>query len=149
MKTTRIPPDTPIYPPDTPQTPPDIPQTPPRHLQGTRHANRPQQMPTDTARHTQAAPVNVLGCLAVSVDVCWHVLFPGETLGVSGGCVGGVWRYMSGIHENRRHWDVIGGCLGSQSMQYGAKTLFWHIPKMHDFFSPDHTETLRYQNGRI
>ena len=82
----------PRYPPNTsrrlkfpwilPRHPPDIPQTPPRHIQGTQHANRQQETPIETARHTQTAPVSVLGCLAVSVGVCWHVVFPGEALGV-------------------------------------------------------------------
>ena len=68
--------------------PTDIPQTSHRHLQGTRHANRQQQTPINTARHTQTAPVSVLGCLAVSVGVCWHVVFPGDVWGVSAGCLG-------------------------------------------------------------
>ena len=85
----------------------------------------------------------------MSVGVCWHVVFPGEALGVSGGCLWDVLRYLRGIHGNRSRLDVFGGYLGSHSLQYGAKTLFWYIPKMRDFFSPDHTETFRYQNGRI
>ena len=88
-------------------------------------------------------------CLAVSVGNCWHVVFPGEALGVSGGCLGGVWRYLSVIHAFRRRLDVFGGYLGSYSLQYVAKTLFRDIPKKSRFFSPDHTETLKYKNGRI
>ena len=41
-----------------------------------------------TARHTQTAPVSVLGCLAVSFGVCWHVMFPGDVWGMSGECLG-------------------------------------------------------------
>ena len=80
--------------------PPYTPQTPPRHLQGTRKANRQQQRPTDIARHTQMAPVSVLGCLRLSVYVCWHLL---SSFGIlcllemSGGCLGDVW-----------------GCLGAE-----------------------------------
>ena len=152
--------------PDTPQThpsasdfheyhsnipghPPDIPQTPPRHLQGTGHANRQQQTPIDTARHTQTAPLSVLGCLAVSVGVCWNVVFPGDIWGVPLGCLGGILEYLSGNHGNRRRLDVFGGYLGSKSLQYGAKTPFWHRPKRNNFCSPDHTETSKYQNRRI
>ena len=111
----------PIFPPNTskrlrfpwipliyPQTPPDITQTPPRHIQGTGHANRHKQTPNDTARHTQTAPVSVLGRL-----------------------------------------DVFEGYLGSQSLQYGAKTPFWHSPTRNYFCSPDYTETSKYQNRRI
>ena len=92
----------------------------------------------------------------VSLVVCWHVVFLGhvwgclwDVWGVSVGYLGGVWRYLSGIHGIRRRLVVFGGYLGPHSLQYGAKTLFWHIPKRHDFLSPDHTETLRYQKGRI
>ena len=88
-------------------------------------------------------------CLAVSVGNCWHVVFPGEALGVSGGCLGGVWRYLSVIHAFRRRLDVFGGYLGSYSLQYVAKTLFWDITKKSRLFSLDHTETLKYKNGRI
>ena len=38
------------------------------------------------------------------------------------------------------------GYLGSQSLQYGAVTLFWHSPERPIFFSSDHTETSKYQN---
>ena len=82
---------------NTPRHHPDIPQTPPRQLQGTQHANRRQQTPTDTTRHTQTALSVTLGvwqCLLVSVGVCWHVMFAGDALGVSGGCLGGVWGHL-------------------------------------------------------
>ena len=29
-----------------------------------------------------------------SVGVCWHVMFAGDALGVSGGCLGGVWGHL-------------------------------------------------------
>ena len=73
---------------NTTQNTPDTPQTLPRQLQGAQHANRQQQTPTDTTRHTQTAPVSVFGCLVVSVGVCWHVMFPGDALGVSGAMSG-------------------------------------------------------------
>ena len=138
MNTTQIPPNTPRHPPDTP-----------RHFQGTGHANRQQQTPIDTARHTQTAPVSVLGCLAVSVGVCWHVVFPGDSWGVSLGCLVGVWGYLSGNHGSRRLLDVFVGYLGSQPLQYGAKTPIWQRLKRNNFFSPDYSETSKYQNRRI
>ena len=70
-------------------------------------------------------------------------------LGVSVGCLGVVWGYLSGNFGNLRPLDVFGGYLGSQSLQYGAKTPFWHNPKMAQFFSPDYIETSKYQNRRI
>ena len=58
-------------------------------------------------------------------------MLPGDIWWVSGGCLVGVWGYLSGIHGNRRRLDVFGGYLASQSLQYGAS---------------DHTETSKYQN---
>ena len=90
-------------------------------------------MPRDSARHTQTTPVSVLGCLAVSVFVCWHVVLPGDAMG----CLGDVWGvsegYLSGIHRNWRLSDAFGGYVGSQSLQYGAKTLFRHSLERHNF----------------
>ena len=144
---------------DTSRHPPDIPQTLPRPLQGTRHANNCQQTPSDTARHCQTPPDTDRCCLSMSEGVGWRLLssvcmscsleMSGGVRGMSEGYLGGVWRYLSGIHGNRRRLDVFGGYFGPHSLQYGAKTLLWHIPKRHDFLSPDHTETLKYQNGRI
>ena len=93
MNTTKIPPN-------THQT---SPRHPPRYLQLAQDANRRQQMPTDIARHTQTAPVNVLGCLKLSLCVCWRLLlYVGAlcSLEISWGCMGGVvegiWGYLSG-----------------------------------------------------
>ena len=134
---------------DTPKHPPDIPKAPPRYLQGTQHSNRRQQTPPDTPKHWEALFEYVWRCQLASVVVCLHVLFNGDVWGVSVGYLGGVRGYLSGIHGNQRRLDVFGGYLGSQSLQYGAKTPFWHSPKYHNFCSPDHTETSKYQNRRI
>ena len=74
---------------DTPKHPPDIPKTPPSYLQGTQYANRQQQTPTDTTRHTQTAPISDFWSLtlAVSVGVCCCLL----ACYVPWGCPGGVW----------------------------------------------------------
>ena len=84
-----------------------------------------------------------------SVVVCWHLMMPGEVWGVSRECLVYVWVYLSGVHGNRRQSDVFGGYLGSQALQYGAKTLFWHSPERHDLFSSDYSETSKYQNVYI
>ena len=47
-----------------------------------------------------------------------------RAVGVSGGCLEVVWRYLCGIHGNQRRLDVFGGYPASHSLQYGAKTLF-------------------------
>ena len=52
---------------------------------------------------------------------------------MSGGCLGVSEGYLSGIHRNWRRSDVFGGYVGSQSLQYGAKTLFRHSPERHNF----------------
>ena len=87
----------------------------------------------------------VLRFQLASVVVCLHVLFPEDVWGVPVGCLGGVWGYLSGIHGNQRQLDVFGEYLGSQSLQYGVKTLFWYIPKWHNFF---HLTILRHQNTK-
>ena len=78
---------------DTPRHPPDIPQTPPRHLLGAQHANRRQQTPIDTARHTQTA-------LSVSWGV-WRCLFASVgmlcSLEMSGVCLWDVWGVSGGV----------------------------------------------------
>ena len=150
-KTHPIGPDFHEYHLDTPRYSPDIPQTPLRHLQVAGDVNRRQQTPADTAECTQTALVSVFGCLWLSVCVWWHLLLsvgiscclgtPGGCLGVAGGCLVGVWGYLSGIPGHRRCSDVLGGYLASQSLQYGAVTLFWHSPERPIFFSSDHTET--------
>ena len=74
-----------------------------------------------------------MGCLVVSVGVCWCLL----VCCVPWRCHGVVWGvsegYLSGIHRNWRRSDVFGGYVGSQSLQYGAKTLFRHSPERHNF----------------
>ena len=99
------------YHPDTPRHPPDIPQTPSRYLQGPRDANRRQQTPTDTARNTQTAHVSVLGCLKLSLCVCWSLLLSVGALcsleiswGCMGGVVGDIWEYLSG---NSLEWEAL------------------------------------------
>ena len=76
--------------------------------------------------------------LLASVVVSWHVMFPGFALGLPGGCLGGVLR---DIHGNLRHSDVFVEYLGSQSLQYGANTLFWHSPERQNFC---HVTVLRH-----
>ena len=109
---------------DTPRHPPDIPRSPPSYLRGVRDANRRQQTQTDTARHTQTAPVNVLGRLKLSLCVCWRLLLSIGVLcsheismGCLGGVVRGIWGYLSGNFGNGKRSDVLWGCLGSQSLQ--------------------------------
>ena len=42
--------------------------------------------------------------------------------------------------------DVFGGYMGSQSLQYGAKTLFRHSPERHKFC---HLTILRHSNIKM
>ena len=137
---------------DTPRHPSDSSQTPPRYPLGTWNANRQQQMPRNTARLSQTAPVSFLGSLAVSVGVCWHLLachVPQRCCGVIrrmfGGCLG---EAELNSWKSEAHKCVLGG-MGSQSLQYGVKTLCWHSLEWYGFLSTDHTETSKYQNRRI
>ena len=63
---------------DTPSHPSDTSQTPPRYPLGTWNANRQQQMPRNTARLSQTAPVSFLGSLGMSdhkkVSICSNSL---------------------------------------------------------------------------
>ena len=140
----------------SPGHPPDILQTPPRHLQGTRDANRWQQTPTETKSQPETPQDTDGCCLSMSGSVSWRLLVSFY----SWRWQGGVWGTCGGV------WGVSGGCrkvsecyfwkleahrcvLGSQPLQYGAITLFWHSLERHDFFSPDHSETSKYQNVSI
>ena len=102
--------------PDTPQThpsasnfheyhtehPPDIPQTTLRHLQGTWHAKKRQQTPTDTARHPKTLPCAVWVCLAVSFGAsCSLLLSVGMSCSLD--MSGAVWG-MSGAFLRVSEW---------------------------------------------
>ena len=150
----------PLIPPRYPPIPhrhhsdtPDIPQTPPRYLHETRDTNRCQQTPPDILKQHLSVSWGVWGWLFVSIGVCCHLLSSLVPLRCLGGVWGDIWgvfkEYLSGIHGNFRCMDVFGGYLGSQPLQYGAVVLFWHRPEKHHFFSPDHTETSKYQNVHI
>ena len=101
----------PRYLPDTTRHPTDT----PRHLQGTWHANRRQETPTDTLRHTQAAPVSVWRCLAVPGGV-WRCLL--AIVGMSCSlerpweCLGDIWGVSGGIWVSFMHFVGAWVCLG-------------------------------------
>ena len=119
--------------PQTPiRQPPDIPQTPTRHLQEAGDVNRQQQTQTDSPRHQKTLTCAVWVHLTVSVGVCCCLL---ASL-APWGCLGGVWG-MSGGYLGVSEWyswklkalGFVWGYLGSQSLQYGAVTLFCHNPE--------------------
>ena len=83
------------------------------------------------------------------VVVCWYCVLTGDGWGVSGGYLRGVWVYLSGIPGNQRCLDMFGGNLGSQSLQYGAKTVPWRSPELNEFCSCRYIETSKYQNVHI
>ena len=91
-----------------------------------------------TLKQHMAVSWDVWQCLFASVVVSWHVMFPGDALGLSGGCLGGV---LCDIHGNWRRSDVFVEYMGSQSLQYGANTLFLHSPERKNFF---HLTILRH-----
>ena len=96
-------------------------------------------MPTDddrcqvTVATCQTYSNSTFLCHGVSGGVCWCLL----VCCVPWRCHRVVWGvsegYLSGIHRNWRRSDVFGGYVGSQSLQYGAKTLFRHSPERHNF----------------
>ena len=108
----------------------DIPQTLPRHPPD---VSRERDMPTDAKGQLPDSTDSTCLCLGVSVCVCWCLL----VCCVPWRCHGVVWGvsegYLSGIHRNWRRSDVLGGYVGSQSLQYRAKPLFRHSPERHNF----------------
>ena len=144
----RYHPDTPRYPQTPPTHPRDTLQTSP--LQRTQHANRQQQTPIDTARHTQTAPVSVLGCLAVSVRVCWQFVLPGDVWGVFGVCLWGVWGVSGGIWvvfmEIIGAWMCLGGNWVLSPCSMEPKHHFGRSLKSTIFFP---RTILRHQNTKI
>ena len=128
-----------------PQTPPNIPLITPWHLCGTWHANRRQQTLPKTPRNWQVLFEKVWQCFLASFVVCWHFIFPGDIWG----CLGGPWGVSGGIWvvfmEIGGAWISLGGYMGSQSLQYGGKTLFWHSPDRYGFCQ---LTILRHQNTK-
>ena len=85
---------------DTIRHPPFTPQIPPRQLQRTQDANRNQQTQTDSPGHPKTLPVAAGICLLASAGVCLCLLVSAGTLsslGMSWGCLGGVWGMSDGI----------------------------------------------------
>ena len=135
----------PLFAMNTTQTPlrhpTDTPQTPPSHLQWIKIL---------TDDDTQCK--GVWRCLLAYVVVWWHLGFPGDVWE----CLGGVWRMFEGclgapvwISWKSKAFGFGRVYLGSQSLWYEAKTLFWSSPESHDFYSSHHTETSKYQNVYI
>ena len=120
--------------PESPQTHPsasvcheyhsDTPQTPIRHPPDTLQW---KEILTDDDTHKHTLPdilkqhlsvsKGVWRCLLAYVVVWWHLGFPGDVWGVSGGCLG-----VSGWKSWKSEaLGFVGVYLGSQSLQYGAK----------------------------
>ena len=62
------------------------------------------------------------------------------------GCLRGVWGCLRVSECYFWKSEALRCVLGSQPLQYGAISLFWHCPERHDFFAPDHSETSKYHN---
>ena len=121
------------------QTPLDTHQTSPRHPPDIYREqkmptdnNRCHQTKTDSPRHPKTLTSAVWVQTVVSVGVCSCLL---ASL-APWGCLGGVWG-MSGGYLGVSKWyswkskalGCVWGYLGSQSLQYGAVTLYSHNPE--------------------
>ena len=123
------------YPLDTPlDNPLDTPQTCPGN-------NRWQQTPTETKSQPKTPQDTDGCCLSMSGSVSWHLLVSFDLwrcLGGVWGTSGGVWRVSGGYLRvsECKFWksEALICVLGSQPLQYGAITLFWHSPERHYFF---------------
>ena len=121
------------------QTPPKKHQTYPRHppdisreQEMQTDKNRRNQTQTDSPRHPKTRTSAVWVHMAVSVGVCCCLLASPAPWR----CLGGVWG-MSGGYLGVSEWyswklkalGFVWGYLGSQSLQYGAVTLYSHNPE--------------------
>ena len=145
MNTSLIPPDTPQK---LPRHPPDI----SREDKKPTDNNRRQQTLPDTLKWHLSVSWGVCDCLFMSVGTCCRLLAScvyWRCLGGVWGMSGGVWGDKNGIHGHWRRLDVFVGYMGSQSLQYGATTIFWQNPERHNFSLPGRIETSKYQNVHI
>ena len=73
-------------------------------------------------------------------------MFAGDAISLSWGCLGVSEGYLRDIYKNWRRSNVFWGYVGSQSFQYGAKSLFRHSPERQNFF---HQTLLRHSNIKM
>ena len=62
------------------------------------------------------------------------------------GCLRGVWGCLRVSECYFWKSEALRCVLGSQPLQYGAISLFWHCPERHDFF---HLTIVRPQNIKM
>ena len=112
-----------------------------------------QQTTTDAKGHCQTYSNSIWHCLWVSGSVCWRLLAfcvrwrcHKLVLGMSGGVWGISEGYLRDIYKNWRRSNVFWGYVGSQSFQYGAKSLFRHSPERQNFF---HLTLVRHWNIKM
>ena len=102
---------------DTSRHQPNIPKTSPgsiRCQQTKTDANRPHQTYSNSTCQCPGVSGAVCLCLLLSVVIRCHRKLPGEVWVVSGGCLVGVWRYLSGIHGTQLFFGgnwVLNPCI--------------------------------------
>ena len=113
-------------------------------------------MPTKTARHTQTAPVSVFGCLGLALCVCRCLLssvVPWTCLGgvwrMPGGCPGDIWVVFIEIGGARMCLVGIWVLTGFLALAVCSRNIIFTQPGKAWLFSPDHSETSKYQNVYI
>ena len=120
-----------------------------REQQMTTDTNRAKEPAQDTQRHWLVLFEYVWQFWLASVGVFWFMAMSRGCLGDVLGCLRGVWGCLRVSECYFWKSEALRCVLGSQPLQYGAITLFWHCPERHDSFAPDHSETLKYQNVYI
>ena len=129
----------------SPGHPPDILQTPPRHLQGTRDANRWQQTPTETKSQPETPQDTDGCCLSMSGSVSWRLLVSFY----SWRWQGGVWGVSEGIWVLFLEIGSAQMCFGFSAFAVRSHNIILAQPGKAWLFSPDHSETSKYQNVSI
>ena len=135
-----------------PRHPPDTPQTSPgnkRCQQMTTDANRDKEPARDTPRHWRVLFEYVWQCQLAFVGVFLFMEVTRGCLGDVWGCLRGVWGVSEGIWVLFLEIGSAQMCFGFSAFAVRSHNIILAQPGKAWLFSPDHSETSKYQNVSI
>ena len=135
-----------------PRHPPDTPQTSPgnkRCQQMTTDANRDKEPARDTPRHWRVLFEYVWQCQLAFVGVFLFMEVTRGCLGDVWGCLRGVWGVSEGIWVLFLEIGSAQMCFGFSAFAVRSYNIILAQPGKAWLFSPDHSETSKYQNVPI